>query len=241
MGNDSDKLILPEHIAIIMDGNGRWAKKRFLTKNAGHRAGAQALNKLTEKMNAAGFKILTVYAFSTENWTRPPSEVEGIMQLLREYIQRYIDDSKKNNWRLDVIGDLSKLDTDLREKIEYLRELTRDHDGIRLNIALNYGGRDEIVRATKTIAEKAAKGELSSENIDENVFASFLDTAGQPDPDLLIRTSGELRLSNFMLWQMSYAEICCIDKLWPDFTIDDVMKAVQEFQRRDRRYGGRKK
>ena len=231
---------LPNHIAIIMDGNGRWAKKRMLTHNAGHRAGGQALKKLILKMNENGFKTLTVFAFSSENWKRSPAEVAGLMDLMRGYIQEYIDDNEKNNIRINVIGDMSRLDDDLRRRIENLKSITRNNGGMLLNIAINYGGRDDIVRAAGTLAARAASGEIKAADIDENVFSSCLDTRGEPDPDLLIRTSGEMRISNFLLWQLAYSELYFSDKLWPDFTFDDLMTAVEKFRGRERRFGGRK-
>ena len=230
----------PHHVAIIMDGNGRWAKKRFLPKKAGHSAGGQTVRKLAEKMNEEGFKILTLFAFSTENWSRPKDEVDELMALLRDYIQQYIDDSKKNNIRINILGDLEALDADLRKKSLYLMELTKNHDGLCLNIALNYGGRDELTRAMRKIAEKAADGRINPNGITELDIKTHLDTAEFPDPDLLIRTSGEKRISNFMLWQLAYTELYFCDKLWPDFTFLDLMTAIRDYWSRDRRYGSRK-
>jgi len=239
MRKNVDTARLPRHVAIVMDGNGRWAKRRFLTRAAGHRAGAQALRKLSEHMNDMGFGILTVYAFSTENWKRSEDEVLALMGLLREYIQQYIDDSDKNNMRIATIGDLSRLDADLQEKIAYLAELTRNHNGMRVNIAVNYGGRDDILRAAKRMCRDAANGRLSIDSINEDVFAAYTDTAGQPDPDLWIRTGGDLRLSNFLLWQTAYSELSFCDKLWPDYQFNDLLDAVASFQSRERRFGGR--
>lgn len=228
---------LPHHIAVIMDGNGRWAKRRFQPRKAGHRAGAQALRRLCESMNDLGFKELTVFAFSTENWKRSDEEVADLMNLLREYIRQYIEDTKKNNMVIDFIGDLSRLPDDLRRSIFDLRMMTKRNAGMRLNIAINYGGRDEIVRAAKQLAKQSAAGDLNPDGITEAVFADYLDTKGLPDPDLLIRTSGEKRLSNFMLWQSAYSELFFTDKLWPDFTIEDMLEAVSAFQNRVRRFG----
>lgn len=230
---------VPAHIAIIMDGNGRWAKKRLLAHTAGHRAGAQTLRKLAVEVEKMGVKYLTVYAFSTENWKRPQDEVDGLMKLLREYIQQYIDDTKKNAMRISVIGERSRLEPDLRRKIADLETMTADKPGLSVVIAINYGGRDEIVRAAQRIARNVAKGALMPENIDEALFANQLDTAAIPDPDLLIKTGGEFRLSNFLLWQLAYAEIYVLDKLWPDFTIDDLRQAVSWFNGRERRFGAR--
>jgi len=228
-----DKQNLPRHIAIIMDGNGRWAKKFLMRRSAGHRAGAQALRRLTERMNADGFEMLTVYAFSTENWRRDDDEVAYLMGLMHEYIQQYIDDAKKNNVRMRTIGDMSRLEPSLQDKIAHLTELTKEHDGLTLNIAINYGGRDEIIRAATRLAAQGVAV------VDEAAFEACLDTAGMPDPDLIIRTSGEMRLSNFLLWQAAYAEFVALDVLWPDFKIDDLYQAVAEYQTRQRRYGGR--
>ena len=224
---------LPRHIAIIMDGNGRWAKKFLMRRSAGHRAGAQALRRLTERMNADGFEMLTVYAFSTENWRRDDEEVAYLMGLMHEYIQQYIDDAEKNNVRMRTIGDVSRLEPSLQGKIAHLTELTKNHDGLTLNIAINYGGRDEIVRAAARLMQQGVK------DVDEAAFEACLDTAGMPDPDLIIRTSGEMRLSNFLLWQAAYAEFVALDVLWPDFRIDDLYQAVGQYQARQRRFGGR--
>jgi len=223
----------------MMDGNGRWAKKRFLKAEAGHRAGAQALKKLVPEAEAAGVKFLTVFAFSTENWSRPADEVQSLMDLLRDYIQEYIDDTEKNDVRMTVIGDVSRLDDDLRQKIANLTELTLDKPGLRLNIAINYGGRDEIVRAVKHIAADSAAGTLDPTDIDERLFATYLDTAGLPEIDLWIRTGGDVRVSNFLLYQLAYAEMYFTDVLWPDFTIKNLNAAIEDFTRRGRRFGGR--
>jgi len=220
-----------------MDGNGRWASKRFLTRSAGHKAGGDNLRKLAERMNAEGFKYLTVYAFSTENWNRPAEEVRGLMSLMSDYIDRYIKDSKKNNMRICVIGDIGKLDQVLRDKIEHLTELTKNHQGMRITFAINYGSRDELVRAARKIAAAAGSGRLKPAEIDEKRFSSYLDTYDMPDPDIVIRTSGESRLSNFLLWQLSYSEFFISPKLWPDFGFDDLMEAVRSFNNRDRRFG----
>jgi len=231
--------IIPEHIAIIMDGNGRWAKRRFLNKAAGHRAGAQALRRLATEAEKLGVKYLTVYAFSTENWTRPKEEVNTLMNLIHDYIQQYIDDSKKNDMRISIIGDLTKLSDDLQRKIADLQQMTQDKSGLRVIIALNYGGRDDIVRAAHALAADAKSGRIKLDEINESLFASYLDTVNLPDPDLLIRTSGEMRISNFLIWQTAYTEMYFCDKLWPDFTIKDLELAIGQYNRRDRRYGGR--
>ena len=239
MKEQIDKNNLPGHIAIIMDGNGRWAKKYLMKRVAGHRAGATALRRLVERMNKDGFKMLTVYAFSTENWKRDDEEVSYLMGLMHEYIQQYIDDAKKNNVKMTVIGDMSRLEPSLRVKIAQLKEMTQNNDGLLLCIALNYGGRNEIARAAAKIARDAAAGRLAPDDIDETVFAARLDTADMPDPDIIIRTSGEMRLSNFLLWQAAYAEFVPMDVLWPDFKIDHLYKAVAQYQSRERRFGGR--
>ncbi|MCL2396771.1 MAG: isoprenyl transferase [Defluviitaleaceae bacterium] len=230
---------LPKHIAIIMDGNGRWAKKYLMRRAAGHRAGATALRRLVEQMNADGFAVLTVYAFSTENWKRDTQEVSDLMGLMHEYIQQYINDAKKNNVRMRTIGDLSRLEPSLQDKIAHLADLTRNHDGLLLNIAINYGGRDEIVRAAGKLARDARQGKVDLDGLDEDAFAAYLDTSSLPDPDLIIRTSGEMRLSNFLLWQAAYAELVSMDVLWPDFKIDHLYQAVAQYQQRKRRFGGR--
>jgi len=223
------------HIAVIMDGNGRWAKERLLSTKAGHAAGIQAVRKLAGKMNVAGFKMLTVWVFSTENWKRSQEEVTDFMGLLRQFFKQYIDDSKNNNIRIGVIGDVSRLDKDLKESITKVIELTKNHTGMQVNIAVNYGGRDDIVRATKKMM---ADGVRPAE-VDEKLFSSYLDTAGMPDPDLLIRTGGDLRLSNFMLWQLAYTEFYYCNKFWPDFEFEDLEEAIASFGKRDRRFGGR--
>ena len=230
---------VPEHVAIIMDGNGRWAKRRLLGAQAGHRAGAQNLRKLAASAEGLGIKYLTVFAFSTENWARPAEEVETLMGLIREYIGQYISDSKKNEMRVSVIGERSRLAEDLRAKITDLENLTAGKKGLHVVIALNYGGRDDIVRAAKKISKGAAAGNVDPDGINERAFASYLDTGGLPDPDLLIRTSGEFRLSNFLLWQCAYSEIFVSPKLWPDFDENDLQNAIAQYQKRDRRYGSR--
>jgi len=231
--------MIPTHLAIIMDGNGRWAKKRFMPPSVGHRAGAQALRKLSYEVEKLGIKYLTVYAFSTETWNRPEDEVRELMALMREYFQQYIDDSKKNNMRMSFIGDFSRLEPDLQEKLAILTDITKDKTGLHVVLAINYGGRDEIARAARSLAREVAFGYLNPERIDVDMFSKALDTHGLPDPDLVIRTSGELRLSNFLLWQLAYAEMYVTDTLWPDFTIAELKKALESFEGRARRFGGR--
>ena len=228
---------LPAHIAIIMDGNGRWAKKFLMGRAAGHRAGAQALRRLVERMNKDGFNMLTVYAFSTENWKRDEEEVAHLMGLIHEYIGQYINDAKKNNVRMRTIGDLGRLEPSLQKKIAELTAMTANHDGLTLNIAINYGGRDEIVRAAAAFARDCAGGNANPARLTESAFGAYLDTADAPDPELIIRTSGEMRLSNFLLWQAAYAEFVAVDTLWPDFKINHLYEAVAAYQQRDRRFG----
>jgi len=231
--------MIPTHLAIIMDGNGRWAKKRLLPHSMGHRAGAQALRKLSNDVEAMGIKYLTVYTFSTENWTRPTGEVRDLMNLIREYFQQYIDDSKKNNMRMSFIGDFTGLDADLQEKLAILTDITKDKTGLHVVLAVNYGGRDEIVRAAKKLALEVAHSRLDPNKIDVDTFTKALDTYPLPDPDLIIRTGGDLRLSNFLLWQLAYAEMYVTDTLWPDFTSAELERALASFKGRERRFGGR--
>jgi undecaprenyl diphosphate synthase len=229
-----DGAALPKHVAIIMDGNGRWAQRRFLNRKAGHAAGAEALKKLTREAEKLGIEYMTVYAFSTENWKRSREEVNDIMDLIRKYIQQYIDDSENNQARVFVIGRRDRVPEDIVRKIENLERVTEDKQGIKLIIALDYGGRDEMIRAVKKLCSRA-----KDEEITESLFESFLDTSRFPDPELLIRTSGETRVSNFLLWQLAYAEFHFTDKLWPDFNINDLKDAIRRFQDRERRFGGR--
>ena len=238
MKNENKKI--PEHVAIIMDGNGRWAKKRLLPRAMGHSAGAKNVEPMCKAAWDLGIKYLTVYAFSTENWTRSDDEVSTLMKLLKEYMEGCIEKSRKNNMRVRVIGDVSKLSKDLQESIKRLEDYSKDFDGLQFQVALNYGGRDDIVRAVKKIAEKASIGELNPDDITDDVISSNLDTADIPDPDLLIRTSGELRISNFMLWQMAYTEMYFTDVYWPDFDKKELEKALDYYANRDRRFGGRK-
>lgn len=235
---DGELLNIPEHVAIIMDGNGRWAKKRLMPRNFGHKAGAKVVEQMCEDAYNLGVKYLTVYAFSTENWKRSVEEVTGIMNLLRNYLIDCIERASKNNMRVRVIGDRTALAPDIVDKINELEAMTAKYDGLNFTIALNYGGRDELRRAVSNIANKVKAGELEPEAIDEELIASHLDTAGIPDPDLLIRTSGELRLSNYLIWQLAYTEFYFTDVLWPDFTVEDLKEAIRYFNGRERRYGG---
>lgn len=235
---DGEELNIPEHVAIIMDGNGRWAKKRLMPRNFGHKAGAKAVEQICEDAYNMGVKYLTVYAFSTENWKRSVEEVTGIMNLLRSYLTDCIERASKNNMRVRVIGDRTALDNDIVEKIEELEKKTAVYDGLNFTIALNYGGRDEIRRAVKRITQDVTDNRLSVDDVNEKLISSYLDTADIPDPDLLIRTSGELRLSNYLIWQLAYTEFYFTDILWPDFDAAELKKAILYYNGRDRRYGG---
>ncbi len=228
---------VPKHVAIILDGNGRWAKERGMPRNLGHAEGAKNVERVCEEAYKLGVKYLTVYAFSTENWKRPDDEVSALMTLLRNYMKTCLRKAKANNMRVRVIGDISRLDEDLRKQITLLTEATADYDGLNFTVALNYGSRDEILRAVNRLVKETAKGEDPQE-ITEERFESFLDTAGIPDPDLLIRTSGEQRLSNFLLWQAAYSELYFTDVHWPDFNGEELKKAIEAYGRRERRYGG---
>lgn len=227
----------PRHIAIIMDGNGRWAKARGLPRNLGHRQGIDTVRDVVRACRNLRIEYLTLYAFSSENWKRPETEVAGLMDLLRLFIRRELDDLWRNGVRIHMIGDRSKLAPDIVQLIADAENKTRDNRTLTLTIALSYGGQDEIVTATRRIAEQVAAGKLQPSEITAQVVENNLETAGIPDPDLVIRTSGEQRLSNFLLWQTAYSELIFIDKLWPDFSADDLAGAVAEFQRRERRYG----
>ena len=229
---------VPRHLAIIMDGNGRWAKARGLPRVAGHRRGADAVRRVIRGAGELGIPVLTLFAFSTENWTRPADEVSDLMGLLRHYMRHELEELGRNGARLRVIGDRARLAQDIVRDISDAEQRTRANTRIDVNICINYGSRDEIIQATRSLARKVAAGELSAEKIDEGLFERELLTAGVPDPDLLIRTSGEQRISNFLLWQCAYAELVFVDTLWPDFGKDHLEQAIAEFRRRDRRYGG---
>ena len=230
---------IPQHIAIILDGNGRWAKKRFLPRKFGHKAGADTLENITKAADKLGVKHLTVYAFSTENWKRTEEEVKGIMDLLRSYLDRYIAKADKENIKIDIIGEKSRLDADIQEKIKKIESLSADKPGLNLHIALNYGGRDDILRGVQKIAKKVEVGELKADDITEKMISESLDTGFYPDPELVIRTSGEERISNFLLWQIAYSEFVFNKKLWPDYTEEDLYEDICYYQNRDRRFGGR--
>lgn len=234
-----DPTRLPGHIGIIMDGNGRWAKKRGLPRTFGHREGAKVFRKIVEYCGDIGLEYLTVYAFSTENWSRPKDEVDSIMKLLEQYIDDAFQHQDENQkFRTKFIGDISALSPVLQEKIRRIEEVVSNKNGLMVNIALNYGGRDEIVRAVKQVAQQVQTGALPLEKVDQEAFSQYLYTAGQPDPDLIIRPSGEERLSNFLIWQAAYSEFVFMDILWPDFTPRDLEHAIVEYQQRDRRFGG---
>ncbi len=232
---------IPQHVAIIMDGNGRWAKKRMMPRTYGHSQGSKTVEKICEEAHKLGIKYLTVYAFSTENWSRPESEVSTLMNLLRDYMKDCIKTSSKNNMRVRVIGDVTRLDADLQESIVKLEEASKDNTGLNFQVALNYGGRDELLRAAKKLAADYKEGRLSEEafaGLTEAQFEDYLDTKGIPAPDLLIRTSGEVRLSNYMLWQLAYAEFYFTNVRWPGFDKKELQTAIDYFNKRDRRFGG---
>ena len=234
---EQKELVMPQHVAIILDGNGRWAKSKGMPRNYGHVQGAKTVEVICEEAYRMGIQYLTVYAFSTENWNRPKDEVDALMKLLRNYMKTCLTTAKKNRMCVRVIGDKTRLDEDIRTRIAELEESTKDNDGLHFQIALNYGGRDEIVRAVKKITEKAAKGELSPEDVTEDYLSGMLDTHGLPEPDLLIRTCNEQRISNFLLWQLAYTEFYFTPVPWPDFTKEELIKAVEAYNHRDRRYG----
>jgi undecaprenyl diphosphate synthase len=230
---------VPRHVAIIMDGNRRWAKKKGLPTLMGHWHGAEVLTKIVRAANACGVKVLTVYTFSTENWSRSQEEVDMLMDLLRTYLIEQREEMLQEGVKLDAIGDFGKLPASAREIIEETKILTAHCERIELVLAVNYGGRDDIRRAALAIVDDCLNGKLKKEDLSEQVFGSYLDTAPWGDPDLLIRTSGELRLSNFLLWQISYAEVYITEVLWPDFDEKEFSKAISEYKRRERRLGGR--
>ena len=228
---------VPNHIAIILDGNGRWAKKRGMPRSFGHVKGCENLEDICEVAKELGVKYLTVYAFSTENWKRSKEEVDGLMKLFRNYLKKCIKISQKNNMRVKVIGDITAFDSDIQESIEKLEDFSKDFTDLHFQIALNYGSRDEITRAVNRMLEDQKAGKLETP-VSEDTISGYLDTAGLPDPDLLIRTSGELRLSNYLLWQLAYSEFYFTDVPWPDFKKEELVKAIEKYNERDRRYGG---
>ncbi len=229
---------IPRHVSIILDGNGRWAKKHLMPRNFGHTQGAKVVEQICEDAWDLGIQYLTVYAFSTENWKRPEKEVKALMRLLRKYLVDCIERTSKNNMRVRVIGEKSRLDQDIRDAIEELEQVSSVNTGLNFTIALNYGSRDEMIRTVKGISRDVKEGLLDPEDITEELFSSRLDTAELPDPDLMIRTSGEMRLSNWMLWQLAYAEFYFTDVLWPDFNKEELIRAIAYYNTRDRRFGG---
>lgn len=229
---------LPRHIAIIMDGNGRWAKKRGLPRTAGHAAGAETFRTIATYCKELGLDYLTVYAFSTENWKRPAEEVNAIMGLLKKYLMEAVGQMERDKVKMEFFGDISVLSPELQALIERTREISKHYDGCQVNICLNYGGRDEILRAARAFAQDCTAGKASPDELSEEKLNSYLFSAGVPDPDLVIRPSGELRLSNFLLWQSAYSEFYYSNVLWPDFSKDDLNRAIAAFQQRNRRFGG---
>ena len=233
-----DMTRLPKHIGIIMDGNGRWAKKRSLPRNFGHQEGVKRVIDIVSAVDQLGIKHLSLYAFSTENWKRPEKEVQGLMKLLVIYINSELEKLHRNNVRLNIMGDISKLPDFARLEINKALERTKENTGLILNIGLNYGGRDEIIKAVKDVLKDIEMGNISIDDLDNESFKAYLYTKSQPDPDLLIRPSGELRLSNFMLYQVAYSEFYFSDVLWPDFKEEELLKAIEDYQKRNRRFGG---
>ena len=233
----SSDLNIPKHVAIILDGNGRWARAKGLPRNMGHVEGAKTVEVICEEAYKMGIQYLTVYAFSTENWNRPKEEVDALMKLLRNYMKTCLKTAEKNRMCVRVIGEKSRLDEDIRKRIEELEEATKNNDGLHFQIAINYGGRDEIVRAVRKVAEDVKSGKLAAEEITEAVFDDYLDTYGIPAPDLLIRTCNEQRISNFLLWQLAYTEFYFTEVAWPDFSKKELEKAVEAYNCRNRKFG----
>ena len=231
-------MVIPQHVAIILDGNGRWAKSKGMPRNYGHVKGAKNLEVICRDAYNMGIKYLTVYLFSTENWKRSREEVDALMRLFSQYTKTCIKTARDNNMKVRVLGDPKALAPDLQESLKRLTESSKENTGLNFQIAINYGSRDEIIRAVRKVAGECREGKLSPEEITESLFSGYLDTAGVPDPDLLIRTSGEQRLSNYLLWQLAYTEFYFTDVLWPDFTKEELEKAVLKYNERDRRYGG---
>ena len=233
----SEENKVPQHVAIILDGNGRWAKSKGMPRNYGHVQGAKTVEVICEEAYRMGIQYLTVYAFSTENWDRPADEVDALMGLLRNYMKTCLKTAAKNNMCVRVIGEKSRLDEDIRKRIGELEEATKNNTGLHFQIAINYGGRDEIVRAVRKLAAQVKEGALLPEEITQEKLGDALDTAGIPEPDLLIRTCGEQRISNFLLWQLAYTEFYFTPIAWPDFSKEELEKAVEAYNKRDRRYG----
>ena len=231
------ELIMPKHVAIILDGNGRWAKSKGMPRNYGHVQGAKNVEVICEESYKMGIQYLTVYAFSTENWNRPKDEVDALMKLLRNYMKTCLKTAAKNNMCVRIIGDKTRLDDDIVGRMEQLEEATKHNTGLHFQIAINYGGRDEIVRAVRRLAEQVAEGSLTPDAITEQLLGDVLDTQGLPEPDLLIRTCNEQRISNFLLWQLAYTELYFTPVAWPDFSKEELEKAIDAYNKRDRRYG----
>lgn len=229
---------IPQHIAIILDGNGRWAKAKGMPRNYGHAQGSKNVERICEDAYKMGVKYLTVYAFSTENWSRPSEEVEALMKILRNYMRTCLKTAAKNDMKIRVIGDVERLDDDIRGRIKELEEATKDNGGLNFQIAINYGSRDEILRAVRKLSQDCCDGTIKPTEIGEAILEQYLDTHDIPDPELLIRTSGELRISNFLLWQLAYTEFYFTDIPWPDFTKEELVKAIEQYNARDRRFGG---
>lgn len=232
-----NELNVPKHVAIILDGNGRWAKKKFMPRNYGHTQGSKNVEKICEEAYKMGIQYLTVYAFSTENWKRPKDEVDALMKLLQTYLDTSVKTSTKNNMRVRVIGDKAKLNKEIKQSIENLEEASKHNTGLNFQVAINYGSRDELIRAVKALAKEVKENKTQIDDIDEDVFEQYLDTHDIPDPDLLIRTSGEQRLSNYLLWQLAYTEFYFTDVLWPDFNKKELQKAVEYYSARNRKFG----
>ena len=229
---------VPQHVAIILDGNGRWAKAKGMPRNYGHAQGSKNVERICEEAWRMGIKYLTVYAFSTENWNRPDDEVNALMKLLRNDMKTCLKTAAKNDMKVRVIGDITRLDEDIQKRILELEEATKNNGGLNFQIAINYGSRDEMIRAIRKIAKDCVDGKVDPAEIKEETFEQYLDTKGIPDPDLMIRTSGELRLSNYLLWQLAYTEFYFTDVPWPDFSKEELEKAIETYNHRDRRYGG---
>lgn len=240
MDNYNEKLGLniPEHVGIILDGNGRWAKKRFMPRNFGHIQGSRVLEQICDDADEIGIKYLTVYVFSTENWNRSQKEVDGLMKILRNYLKDCIKRANKNNMKVVILGKKDRLDEDILKSIDELEKASKDNTGLVFQVALNYGARDEMIRAMRRMTRDIIDKQLSPEDITEEMFSGYLDTAGAPDPDLIIRTSGEKRLSNFLLWQCAYSEFDFPEVLWPDFNKNRLIEAVERYNKRERRFGG---
>lgn len=237
MGDNFSDRNVPRHIAIILDGNGRWAKKRMMPRNYGHVQGSKTVENICEEAYNMGVEYLTVYAFSTENWKRPKEEVDALMKLLRSYLKNCQKTSSKNNMKVRVLGEMNGLSEDIQESIRELEKTSAANTGLRFQVALNYGGRDEILRAAKKLAEDYKEGKVELTEVSMGSFSSYLDTRGIPDPDLMIRTSGEKRISNFLLWQLAYTEFYFTDTLWPDFNKEELRKAIEYYASRKRKFG----